>query len=72
MNEFLDIASNTLPENCFKICEAQGEIAKHLEISAERALRGSFKLKITLRQKLKFGAFRKVSTIHYFSLFINS
>ena len=47
MNEFLNIVSNTLPENCFKICEAQGEIAKHLEISAERALRGSFKLKIT-------------------------
>lgn len=57
MNEFLDIASNTLPENCFKICEAQSEIAKHLEISAERALRGSFKLKITFKAKAEIWSF---------------
>ena len=49
--------SNTLPENCFKICEARGEIAKHLEISAERALRGVLQTENNFKAKAEIWSF---------------
>jgi len=57
LNEFLDIVSNTLPENCFMICEARGEIAKHLEISAERALRGVLQTENNFKAKAEIWSF---------------